>query len=52
MNFLSHIYLSGSSDDLKFGNMIGDSVKGKNYLKYSPEISKGIIMHRQMDPLK
>ena len=49
MNFLAHLYLSGTSDNIKFGNMIGDSVKGKNYQKYEAEISKGIILHRHID---
>ncbi len=49
MNFLAHLYLSGDSDDIKFGNMIGDSVKGKNYRKYPADISKGILLHRSID---
>lgn len=49
MNFLAHLYLSGDSDNVKFGNMIGDSVKGNNYLKYEPDVSKGILLHRHID---
>ena len=49
MNFLAHILLSGDSDDVKIGNFIGDHVKGKNYLKYSPMVQKGIILHRKID---
>ncbi|WP_421918033.1 ACP phosphodiesterase [Marinifilum sp.] len=49
MNFLAHLYLSGNSDKVKVGNFIGDSIKGKKYLNYHPEIQKGIILHRNID---
>lgn len=49
MNFLAHLYLSGSSDEVKIGNFIGDYVKGKNYEKYPSEIQKGILLHRGID---
>lgn len=31
------------------GNFIADGVKGKKYLDFEPEISKGIVMHRAID---
>ncbi len=49
MNFLAHIYLSGDNEELKIGNFIADSVKGKQYLEYPPEIIKGIVLHRAID---
>ncbi len=49
LNFLAHIYLSGSSDDIKVGNFIGDYVKGRNYEKYPELVRKGIILHRKID---
>jgi len=49
MNFLAHIYLSGENDDLKIGNFVADSIKGKQYLKYPAEIQKGIVLHRAID---
>lgn len=49
MNYLAHIYLSGNNDNLKIGNFIADSVKGKDYLKYPPDIQKGIMFHRAID---
>ncbi|MDX1762593.1 MAG: ACP phosphodiesterase, partial [Christiangramia sp.] len=49
MNFLAHIYLSGENDQVKIGNFMADSIKGKKYLKYSEEIQKGIILHRAID---
>ncbi len=49
MNFLAHIYLSGDNDLRKIGNFMADSIKGKKYLKYPPEVSNGIILHRAID---
>jgi len=49
MNFLAHIYLSGDNEELKIGNFIADSVKGKQYLEYPPQIIKGIVLHRAID---
>lgn len=49
MNFLAHLYLSGNSTELMIGNFIGDSVKGKNYKKYSNGIIEGITLHRKID---
>lgn len=49
MNFLAHIYLSGENEQLKIGNFIADSVKGKSYRKFPAEIQKGIILHRAID---
>ena len=49
MNFLAHIYLSGNNEDLILGNFIADSIKGRKYLNYPPEIQKGILLHRAID---
>ncbi len=49
MNFLGHFYLSKNDPGLLVGNFIADFVKGKQYLDYPDEISKGIIMHRKID---
>lgn len=49
MNYLSHIYLSGSEDDIKIGNFIADGVKGNSYLKFNEKIQQGILMHRDID---
>ncbi|APS39277.1 acyl carrier protein phosphodiesterase [Salegentibacter sp. T436] len=49
MNFLAHIYLSGDNAQLKIGNFIADSVKGKQYLDFPVEIQKGIVLHRAID---
>ncbi|MCK8524299.1 acyl carrier protein phosphodiesterase [Aquimarina sp. D1M17] len=49
MNFLAHIYLSGQDPELKIGNFIADSVKGKKFLEYPKRISQGITLHRKID---
>jgi acyl carrier protein phosphodiesterase len=49
MNYLSHIYLSGDSEEIILGNFIGDFVKGRQFLKYPPNVAKGILLHRQID---
>jgi acyl carrier protein phosphodiesterase len=49
MNFLAHIYLSGSSDLIKIGNFMADGVRGNHYLAFDSEIQKGIILHRAID---
>jgi len=49
LNFLAHIYLSGESDDIRFGNFIGDYVKGSDYRKYPELVRKGIMLHREID---
>ena len=49
MNFLGHFYLSGSSESLLVGNYIADMIKGKQYLNYPKPISRGILMHREID---
>lgn len=49
MNYLAHIYLSGNDEELKIGNFIADSVKGKKYLSYPEQIKKGILLHREID---
>ncbi|MCW5520409.1 DUF479 domain-containing protein [Aureitalea sp. L0-47] len=49
MNFLAHIYLSGDDEGIILGNFMADSIKGKKYLKYPPDIQKGILLHRAID---
>ncbi|MFD1096373.1 acyl carrier protein phosphodiesterase [Salegentibacter chungangensis] len=49
MNYLAHIYLSGEDDELKIGNFIADSVKGKEYLDFPERIAQGIVLHRAID---
>ena len=49
MNHLAHLFLSAPFEKLMVGNFIADAVKGRKYLNYNPEISKGIVMHRAID---
>jgi acyl carrier protein phosphodiesterase len=49
MNFLAHLYLSGTDTDIMLGNFIADSVKGSMYKKFKPQIQQGILLHRKID---
>ncbi len=49
MNFLAHLYLSGTSDEIKIGNFIGDFVKGDKFKNFGPVIQEGIQLHREID---
>lgn len=49
MNFLAHLFLSGSDEDIIVGNFIGDFVKGKRYTLFPEKIALGIQLHRQID---
>lgn len=49
MNYLAHIYLSGTNDLLKIGNFMADSIRGHHYLDYPDELRKGILLHRYID---
>src|SRR5205085_7057375 len=49
MNHLAHLMLARNSDELMVGGFIADAVKGKKYLDYENEISKGILLHRFID---
>lgn len=49
MNYLAHIYLSGEDEELKIGNFIADSVKGRKFINFPDMVQKGIILHRAID---
>lgn len=49
MNYLAHLYLSGSDAEIMIGNFIADAVRGKQVLQYPEPIRKGIYLHRQID---
>ena len=49
MNYLAHAFLSFNHPDILVGNMINDFVKGKKQYTYSPEIQKGLRLHRFID---
>lgn len=50
MNFLAHLYLSGSNEKVMIGNFIGDFVKGKDYReRFEPDVAVGVELHRVID---
>ncbi|TLX77803.1 DUF479 domain-containing protein [Labilibacter sediminis] len=49
MNFLAHLFLSGTISPLMIGNFIGDYVKGRQLERFAPEIQEGIKLHRKID---
>jgi len=49
MNFLAHLYLSGSDINIRLGNFIGDYVKGMHFESYPHAVQKGIMLHRAID---
>jgi acyl carrier protein phosphodiesterase len=50
MNFLAHLYLSGSSPEVRVGNFMGDFVRGRDLAdRYPQDVVKGILLHRVID---
>lgn len=49
MNILAHLILSGNDAGVRFGNFIGDGVKGRDYSHWEPSVQLGIKLHREID---
>ena len=49
MNLVAHQYLSFENKALQIGNLLGETVKGNQYLKYPEDIQTGILLHREID---
>ncbi|MBN2615915.1 MAG: DUF479 domain-containing protein [Bacteroidales bacterium] len=49
MNFLAHAHLSNGDSQILVGNLIADSVKGKQKLDFPSAIRMGIDLHRKID---
>lgn len=49
MNYLAHIFLSGSDEKKRLGNFFADAVKGNSYKNYPQAITDGILLHRAID---
>lgn len=49
MNFLAHLYLTRSYDEITVGNFIADFVRSSQLSIYSDEIRKGILIHHGID---
>ena len=49
MNYLAHLLLSGTNQNVLIGNFMADSIKGSAYKNYSDGVQRGILLHRQID---
>jgi len=49
MNFLFHMFLSGSDEQILTGNFMGDFVKGPLGGRFPEKISQGVDLHRRID---
>ncbi|MDA9680176.1 ACP phosphodiesterase [Gammaproteobacteria bacterium] len=49
MNYLAHFALAGPEADLVVGSFLGDYIKGRLGNRFSPEIERGIRLHRAID---
>lgn len=49
MNHLAHLYLSSDNEEEMVGQFIADAVKGNDFNLFSPDIRKGILLHRWVD---
>lgn len=49
MNYLAHIYLSGTDKGCRIGGFIADAVKGASLDNYPGNIRRGILLHRKID---
>jgi acyl carrier protein phosphodiesterase len=49
MNYLAHIYLSGTNTDVQLGNFIADFIRGNHYKNLPLDVQKGIKLHRFID---
>ena len=49
MNYLGHLILSGTDENILFGNFLGDHVNNKTLNEYPVSVQKGIHLHREID---
>ena len=49
MNFLAHIYLSDETPESIIGNLLPDFISNASMDHFSPEIRKGMALHRKID---
>jgi acyl carrier protein phosphodiesterase len=49
LNYLAHIFLSGTNAGMQTGGFIADFVKGKKFDLYPDNIRSGILLHRLID---
>jgi acyl carrier protein phosphodiesterase len=51
LNYLVHLYLSGSDPEIQLGGLMGDFVKGRIPTDYPEKIALGLHLHRRIDSL-
>lgn len=51
MNYLGHLYFSGTDPELQIGGLLGDFVKGPLRGRFPAGIEAGIRRHREIDAL-
>jgi acyl carrier protein phosphodiesterase len=49
MNFLAHLLLSCEQEELMIGNFLGDFVKNRELVQFTPTVQKGVHLHRLID---
>ena len=49
MNYLAHIFLSGSNEQVMIGNFIADSIRRADIEKQPSDVQKGIQLHQRID---
>jgi acyl carrier protein phosphodiesterase len=49
MNFLGHLYFSGTDKELMLANLFGDFVRGSQHGHFPEVIQQGIKLHRSID---
>lgn len=49
MNFLAHIYLSGTNELVTIGNFVSDGIRGNKYKTFPDAMQAGILLHREID---
>lgn len=49
MNFLGHLFLSGTDPEVIVGNFMGDAVKGRDLSRFPTGIERGLRLHRAID---
>jgi acyl carrier protein phosphodiesterase len=49
VNYLAHLYLSEPSEDAWLGSLLGDFVKGPLDGRYGGDITRAIVLHRNID---
>ena len=49
MNFLAHLYLSGTDEKLMVGNYLADLMNKKSLEKFDKNIQAGVFLHRSID---